>query len=545
MGAPRPAAAALPPLTLAIALTLAALLAACGGGSSSTQSPTPAGSVTPADSTPGASGVCNVDLAAEAPDATLFGAGAGDFLADRFSLASGDFNDDGIDDILVGAPLADAPDDSRASAGEAYVVPGEEDLAGDLDLAQDAALLTVIGGAGGHNLGFTVAAGDVNGDGIDDAIVGARFAGPSAEAQSGEGEAYVIFGGGDLGGTLDIAAGEPDLTIVGADPGDFLSIALGSGDVNGDGIDDIILGAAGGDGPDNGRQESGEAYVVAGSEDLPARIDLGEEEPYLTLWGAEPDDLIPNYLAAGDLTGDGRDEVLIGAPTAGLVTEGGQPRGEAYIVVAPEDAGEELDLGDSERVTRLRGGTDADGFGFYLTSADINGDGSDDAIIGARDADGEDDSRNNAGEAHVLFGGGDLPASIDLAKERLDVTVVGAGLNDSLGISLAAGDVNGDDIPDLLLGAALGDGCDDLAVDAGEAYVIFGRADWPDLIDLGAGGYDLSVFGAEAEDDLAFSLISADVNGDGKEDVIAGALLADGPDNSREDAGEAYVILSR
>ena len=52
------------------------------------------------------------------------------------------------------------------------------------------------------------------------------------------------------------------------------------------------------------------------------------------------------------------------------------------------------------------------------------------------------------------------------------------------------------------------------------------------------------LLGAEAEDELGFSVASGDVNGDGRDDIIGGALLADGPDNARPDAGEAYVILS-
>jgi hypothetical protein len=546
---PRPRTANLQLLTGSLAVLLATFAAACGGAGPASPTPDGGGSPTSQPATPGLTG-CGVDLAVDEPDATVFGATAGDFLADRFSLASGDFNDDGADDILLGAPLAAGPGDSRPSAGEAYIVLGGDRLTGAVDLAEeDSAAITVTGAAGGHNLGFTVAAADFNGDAIDDAIVGARFAGPSAETQAGEGEAYVFFGRGRLQRTVDLAEDDPDVTIVGVDSGDFLTIALGAGDVNGDGIDDLILGAAGGDGPDNSRQEAGEVYVVAGSEDPPQRIDLSEDEPYLIVSGAKPGDLIPNYVAAGDLDGDGRDEVLIGAPSAGLVGpagEGGQPRGEVYIVTAPDAPGGELDLADDgDRVTRLRGAGDADGFGFYLAAADIDADGQDDAIIGARDADGEDDTRNNAGEAHILFGRDDLPDFIDLAEGPLDLTVIGAGTNDSLGISVAAGDLNGDGTQDLLVGAALGDGCDDAADDAGEAYAIFGRQDWPDSIDVSAGGYDFSVFGEEAEDALAFSLAAGDLNGDGKDDIIAGALLADGPDNSRQDSGQAYAVLSR
>lgn len=542
--------------TVALLLSLAAL-AACGGDGSPDPSPTPSATPTlagdngpSAQATPSDVASCDVDLAADEPDATIFGAGAGDYLADRFSLASGDFDGDGPDDVLVGAPLAAGPGDARPGAGEAFVVLGGEDLVGDIDLAEDdAAALTVIGGRGSYNLGFTVAAGDFNGDGIDDVIVGARFAGPSADAQAGEGEAYVFFGGEGLNGTIDLAQDDPDVTIVGADPGDFLSIALAAGDVSGDEIDDLILGATGGDGPDNDRQEAGEVHVVVGSEDPPQRIALDDDEPYFTVWGDRPGDLVPNYLTTGDLDGDGRDEVLIGAPMAGHVgpdDEDGRPRGETYIARVPDSAGGEVDLAeDGDRVTRLRGGGDADAFGFYLSAADVNGDGLDDAIVGARDADGENDSRNNAGEVHILFGGEDLPQSIDLAEETLDLTVTGAAPNDSLGISVSAGDLDGDGAQDLLLGAALGDGCEDGAPDAGEAYALVGREDWPDTIDLAAGGYDLSVFGAEAEDALAFSLTTGDVNGDGKDDVIAGALLADGPDNDREDSGQAHVILSR
>ena len=107
----------------ALTLGWAATILACGNGGPAPVGTSPtseAGTPSPHQS----SATCDIDLATGAPDATLFGADAGDFLADRFSLATADLNGDGRDDLLVGAPLADGPDNSRTNAGEAYVIFG-------------------------------------------------------------------------------------------------------------------------------------------------------------------------------------------------------------------------------------------------------------------------------------------------------------------------------------------------------------------------------------------------------------------------------------
>jgi hypothetical protein len=221
--------------SFAALIALAALAAACGGGSDSKPTATPGGAV------PGGPQY-SLDLAAGSPDLTIFGADEGDYLADRFSLAAGDFNGDGKDDILLGAPLADGPDNARSNAGEAYVIFGPGD-GGETDLASNVPDVTIVGANAGDNLGFVVAAGDVNGDGTEDVLVGARFAKPPGGA-SGTGEAYVVFGSSSLEGTVDVGQAQQDFTIAGASAGDYLGYALTAGDVNGDGIADIITAAS-------------------------------------------------------------------------------------------------------------------------------------------------------------------------------------------------------------------------------------------------------------------------------------------------------------
>src|SRR3970040_66282 len=127
-------------------------------------------------------------------------------------------------------------------------------------------------------------------------------------------------------------------------------------------------------------------------------------------------------------------------------------------------------------------------FGFFVAAADVSGDGRNDVIIGARDGDGPNDRRNNAGEVHLFLGRGVLPRLLDLAETGLDANIFGVDINDRLA------------------GAPIADGCGNWAEDAGEAYMMFGRPNWPPSIDLAKGGYDLALFGAQEGDELGFSL---------------------------------------
>ena len=526
-------------LFLALALLAAALLAAgCGGGSGPKpqETPRPTSAVTPVVAT-------TVDLASATDVLTVLGAEAGDFLGDRFSLAAGDFNGDGKDDLLLGAPLADGPDNDRANAGEAYVLFGSFEPRGTVDLASGRQDLTVFGRGESDNLGFVVATGDVNGDGIDDALVGARFASPDAgRAQAGE--VYVIFGSPTLGGTVDIAKDDQDATVAGANSGDFLGYALASGDLNGDGVDDILVAAAGGDGPDDSRDSGGEAYVVLGSSSLGGTVDIAAGEQAYTIWGAEVEDLLANFAASGDVNGDGIDDILIGTQKADGPDNQRPDGGEAYVILGDRDLKGTLDLAAGKGYVGISGGAAGDWLGFYLTAADVNGDGTADIIVGARNADGPDDTRNNAGEVYVLFGASKLPKSVDIAQGQQDVTIVGGRPNDLLGHALAAGDINGDGLADVLAGSPTA-AADGLRAEAGRVLAFFGSTDWPAVVDAAAGQVNVIVSGAEAGDELGFSVAGADINGDGVDDIIAGALLADGPDNAREDGGEIYLVPGR
>jgi hypothetical protein len=522
--------------TLAALLALAALWGACGGDDGGGPAPASSGPATAGR----AGATCPEDLGGETTATHVFGAFDTDYLGDRFSLAAGDFNDDGFDDALIGAPLADGPADSRLNAGEAYVIFGSATLPAMVDIAQGATP-TLYGAELGDNLGLTVVSGDVNGDGVDDIIAGARFA--SAEGRDQAGKVYVVFGRRDLPDAIDTAEGEQDVAVVGVDPGDFFGISIGAGDVTADGIDDLIVGAISGSGPRGDRARAGEVHVVPGARDLGSVIDLRQDEPFFTVYGPTPEDALANFIAAGDIDDDGRGDLLLGAPLAERDEASRVDAGEAYIVPVPE-AGGTLDLASGEGFTRITGGAERDQLGHFVAAADVNDDGVDDAIISARDADGPEDARNNAGELYVLYGRSDLPAAIDLASETLDVMIAGRDAGDSLGFSLATGDLNGDGTADILAGAPIAEGCQNARTESGEAYAIFG-GDLPDVLDLAEEAPDLALYGETAGDEAGFSVASGDFNGDGKGDVLVGALLANGAADDRPDAGEAYIILSR
>jgi len=332
---------------------------------------------------------------------TFDGDSAGDQFGQRVS-AAGDVNGDGYDDVIVGAFF---DDDNGSDAGSARVLSGKDGTT----------LYTFDGDSAGDEFGSVAAAGDVNADGYDDLIVGA-----------GPGDYARVFSGKD-GTTLYTFSGDSTGDLFGKD-------VSGAGDVNGDGCDDVIVGAKF---DDNGGTDSGSARVFSGKDGTTlytfhgdsagdrlgnkvggagdvnadgyadvivgirldddngtdsgsARVYSGKDGRTLFTFsgGAAGDQFGGSACGAGDVNGDGYDDVAVGAPKdddkAGSVTVFSGKDGSILHTFYGDGAG--------------------DHFGISLGGAiDVDGDGKCDIVAGAW---GDDDNGTNAGRAFVFTGGG-------------------------------------------------------------------------------------------------------------------------------------------
>jgi hypothetical protein len=401
----------------------------------------------------------------------------------------GDVNGDGFDDLLIGAHLGAAAENSKPSAGESYVVFGKANWSSTLDLAtlNGSNGFTLFGVDGGDKSGGAVSgAGDVNGDGFDDLLIGAYFASPTGYAQ-GAGESYVVFGKPNWSATptLDLATlnGTNGFTLFGGDTGDFSGRAVsGAGDVNGDGFDDLLIGALFGDAAGNAKLNAGESYVVFGKADWLATptLDLATLNGTngFTVFGVDVYELSGLTVSgAGDVNWDGFDDLLIGA--GGYF---GDP-GKSYMVFGKADwsATATLDLATLNGTNgfTLFGVDGQDGSGRALSGAgDVNQDGFDDLLIGAYGGDAAGNAKPFAGESYVVFGKADWSTTPTLDLATLNgtngFTLFGVDTDDRSGDAVSgAGDVNGDGFDDLLIGAP-GGAAGHTKSQTGESYVVFG-----------------------------------------------------------------------
>jgi hypothetical protein len=469
---------------------------------------------------------------------------------------AGDVNGDGIDDVVIGANRGD-PGPVPTNAGEVYVVFGRPDLGagGRIELAElDGTNGFTIPGLGIQAFtGSEVGSGDINGDGRSDLLIGAGNAEPN-------GKVYVVFGRPGLGssGQFNLATlnGSNGFAVIGIDSEDNTGTEVDAGDVNGDGIDDLITGAN--DADPHGADSAGEAYVVFGHPaQFPASFMLerllpsggGDGSEGLVLEGIDSYDSSAEAASfAGDVNGDGYGDILIGAEAAD--PNGVDRAGESYIVFGGADVGGTglLSLADLDGSNGfvLNGIDFLDLSGSAVSAArDVNVDGINDFLIGANHASPE--GRAYAGEAYVVFGGDELGAGGAVGLASLDggngFTLWGAEINDRTGFAVgAAGDVNGDGIEDVAIGAIA-------ALDyAGRAYVVFGRPGLGEngFFDLATvdGNNGFAMNGVAHLDSVGISVSGAgDINADGVDDVIVGADEVD-PDGVH-DAGAAYIVFGR
>jgi len=412
------------------------------------------------------------------------GAGFGSSVA-----AAGDVNGDGYADVIVGAPLHD---NGEVDEGRAYVYYGSAS-----GLASTAAWTAESDQAYSEFATSVATAGDLNGDGYSDVIVGAPY---YEELWNDEGQIVAFHG--SSGGLTTTAAWTYASGEANANVGNSVSTA---GDVNGDGYSDIIVGAFR---MDAGAVDAGAAMVFHGSSSgLTSRSWLA--------WSGDPiAEFGWSVAAAGDVNGDGYADVIVGAPDPNL-TVGGR----AYVY-----HGSASGLANSAAWVAESGQIDSR-FGVSVAFAgDVNGDGYADVIVGANLF---DNVQLDEGRAFLYQGG----------ASGLDATAAWTAESDQPGALFGntvatAGDVNADGFSDVVVGAvAYNNG----ETDEGRVYVFHGNnatslsptPDWAiagDQVEVGLGG-SVSTAG--------------DVNGDGYSDVI---VAAGGYDNGEAPSGRVDVF---
>ncbi len=426
----------------------------------------------------------------ESADAVARGEGNFDQCGHALSTA-GDFDGDGRPDVVVGCTVD--PGGYTPIVGPPYVLIYTS-------LAFDAGfLISVEPGVGrfeGSN-GLAVApAGDTDGDGLDDVLIA------SFDSGLGSVEAVLVLGRPDPGHGGVALIEEGDATFTPA-PGRVAP----AGDTDGDGLDDMLLGV-----DDSSSGGAGIVYLVRGP--VAGPVDL-ETVAAAALVGETPGDGAGASIAGGgDVDGDGVPDLLIGAPSADA---GGADAGAAYLVLGPAEG--DLDLSDAD--ARLTGEAADDQAGTALAFAgDVDGDGHADLLVGAPGYDG------GAGAAYLVL----ETVYGDLSLADRSARFAGENADDRAGTAVSsAGDVDGDDLDDLLVGAPGYDGW------AGAAYLLINPASG----ELSLSAADARLASEEDRDDAGYAVASAgDVDADGYDDVLVGA-----PGAGTYWPGAAYLLL--
>jgi hypothetical protein len=417
----------------------------------------------------------------------------------------------------------------------------------------------------GGTLGLPVQCGDVNGDGLDDVVECQLFAsaGPIGSREM-SGQVNVLLSPGKIDGITNLADNNPNaFSVFGESAGDFLGTEAAIADVNGDGVKDILLGAQG------ANSGAGAVYVLFGSRELAVRdIDLFHLKSSMIpgvvkISGPSPGARFGVWVSAGDMDGDGIQDVVVGADQ--LNSQNGLHSGGAFIIFGSRSLAPSVDVSSPPagvRVTRIIGSAEEQHWGSTVHANDMNRDGVADLVISSAmfrhsadfgghsgfGAGGPDGSRRNAGEVRVIYSKGEWPAILSLASPPADATrIFGARAFDYCGEELWSADINGDGFNDLIIGALTSAGPFGRPL-SGACFVIYGEpALAGNTIDLlspeRSGLHIVSIYGENAVDLMGDTVRAYDINRDGMADLLIGSPTHSSP--GRTQAGDMKIVFGQ
>ena len=414
-------------------------------------------------------------------------------------------------------PSGFVEDDADCDDSDHAVNPGAEDICDEIDNDCDGVADPQAGDADGD--GWDGCDGDC---GPDDPAVN-----PDADEVCGNGVDDDCDGtAGDCGVEGSYALGGAGLLLTSPSAYDAVGRGLGAvGDLDGDGVDDLAIGAPFASGAPS---DHGAVYILHGGPGLRDDAERSLDQAAVVIRGSLHGDMLGWSVAgAGDVDGDDRDDLLLGAPWDGA---SGFPSGAAYLVAGAALDGVSGEQAIGDLGSRIGGGAYDDQLGWSLDVAgDVNGDGVADLLIGAPLA---DSAAPSAGAAYLILG----PVTADLDVSEASARFTADALDDGLGAAVTGlGDIDGDGIDDLAVGAYRRE---HLSTDGGFVAVQLGHSEF-------AGDYDILHADIElsAAQNRAFSGCAldgaGDVDGDGYRDILVGAR---GQDYAEADVGVAFLV---
>jgi len=481
-----------------------------------------------------------IDLKAFSPDYYVFGANAEDFAGQ--SVLFGDVNGDGRSDMIIGARGVDYA--GRSACGAVYVVFSVDTLTSPIELAlQRGDVKVILGPEANAQMGSKIACGDVDGDPYDDIICGVPSASPNGNFSAGE--VYIIYGGNVPPDTVDLQSpGAGVVRIQGEAVFDKLGDCVSVADVNDDSFGDVIAGAP--FATADGRQLAGKVYVLYGDPSLPSTIDLASF-PWagIRVYGARENDTFGTSCLGADVTNDGIADILVGAPEARAL--GRTSAGVGYVIPGGAALPDTIDTlrDDGPPMTKILGATAGALNGTGFAAADTDGDLFTDLLIASPQF--SPGGRTAAGSVYVLNGAASLPDTIDLASPPAKtVRIDGPSSNAKIGRILACGDLNSDATDDVAIGIPAASpfvpGEIQPRAGAGLVLIVFGRAVFPDVVDLAVVQTGITtILGAAPVENTGNSLAVGRLDAGAFEDLLIGANGA--AHDAKFSVGKVVVLL--